>query len=352
MSALRKVKRALLATDGFGTAKLIARSKWRQRRLMILCYHGVSMGQEHGSYPEMFMQPAVFARRMEILAQSKCRVLDLGEALRLLEQGKLPPRSVALTFDDGWADFRVNAFPVLRKYQFPATVYLTTYYCLFNRPLFRFALAHMMWTLRDKVIDNHEFPWLPLQLDLRSEANRIQIMGDIDGYARQEELPGKDKDELAAKFAATLGFDYSSFCRERLFQLMTPAEVAEVARAGIDIQLHSHRHRTPLNRERFIDEIELNRKLINEIAGPAERVHFCYPSGAVRDEYIPWLREAGVQSGTTCDNGMASRDTDRFRLPRLLDQYALIEDEFESWLSGLAVFLPKRKNVFPDIAPE
>jgi len=352
MSALRKLKRALLATGGFGTSGLIARSRWRQQRLMILCYHGISMGQEHGSYPEMFMQPATFERRMEILAQSGCRVLGLGEALRLLERGKLPPRSVALTFDDGWADFRVNAFPILQKYQFPATVYLTTYYVLFNRPLFRFALTHMMWAMRTKVVDNHDFPYLPPQLDLRGGVDRARIMQAIGDYAKQQNYSGQQKDELACKFAAMIGFDYSSFCKERLFQLMIPEEVAEVAKAGVDIQLHTHRHRTPLNREQFIGEVEQNRRLINEIAGPAERVHFCYPSGAVRDEYIPWLRQAGVQSGTTCDNGMTDRNMDRFRLPRLLDQFALIDDEFESWLSGLAVFLPKRKNVFPDIAPE
>ena len=53
----------------------------------------------------------MFARRMEILAQSGATVLALGEALRLLQQGKLPPNSVAITFDDGWADFRTASLP-------------------------------------------------------------------------------------------------------------------------------------------------------------------------------------------------------------------------------------------------
>jgi len=352
MTSLRTIKRALLPGNGSALSRTIARSNWRRQRLLILCYHGVAMGEEQGSHPEMFMSVELFARRMDILAQSGAAVLDLGEALRLLRSGKLPPNSIAITFDDGWADFRTQAFPILHKHGFPATVYLTTYYSLFHRPIFRFALAYMMWKLRLQVVENVTFPWLPQQLDFRSEARRAELLRRIDEYAKQHELSGKQKDELAAAYAAAIGFDYAAFCRERLFQLMTPEEVAEMARAGIDFQLHTHRHRTPLDRERFVNEIRENRKLIEEMTGTTDRVHFCYPSGAIRPDFIPWLQEAGVQSATTCVNGLATRGGDPFLRPRLLDQYGLIDDEFASWVSGLAMFLPKRKSVPLDMAPE
>ena len=125
-----------------------------------------------------------------------------------------------------------------------------------------------------------------------------------------------------------------------------------MARAGVDFQLHTHRHRTPLDRLRFIGEVEQNRDLIAEMAGSGNRVHFCYPSGAVRDDFILWLKEAGVQSATTCVHGLATRDEDPFRLPRLLDQYGLGEEEFDAWLTGFAALLPRRKTVALDVAPE
>jgi peptidoglycan/xylan/chitin deacetylase (PgdA/CDA1 family) len=352
MNGLRRIKRALLATNGLGMAPVIARSSWRRQRLLILCYHGISMGEEHGSHPEMFLPPSTFARRMEILAQSGCKVLDLEEALRLLQKGQLPAGSVAITFDDGWADFPLHAFPILQKHGFPATVYLTTYYCLFSRPLFRFALSHMMWQLRSKVIENRTFPWLPEQFDLGTEANRTSFLWRIDDYAKRQDLSGKGKDDLAATFAEAIGFDYSAFCRERLFQLMNPEEVATMARSGIDFQLHTHRHRTPLDRHRFIGEVQQNREFIAEMTGSGNCVHFCYPSGAVRDDFIPWLKEAGVQSATTCVHGLATRGDDPFRLPRLLDQYGLGDEEFEAWLTGLAALIPRRKTVALDVAPE
>jgi peptidoglycan/xylan/chitin deacetylase (PgdA/CDA1 family) len=352
MSGLRIIKRALLPSNGSALSRIISRSNWRRQRLLILCYHGIAMGEEHGSHPEMFLPPEMFARRMEILAQSGSTVLGLGEALSLLQQGKLPPNSVAITFDDGWADFRTQAFPVLKKFGFPATVYLTTYYCRFNRPIFRFALAYMMWKTRSQVIENVAIDSLPRQLDLRSEASRTDLLKRIDDYAKQQDLSAQQKDELAAAFAEVIGFDYAELRRERLFHLMTPEEVTEMARAGIDIQLHTHRHRTPLDRERFVSEIRENRKFVEEMTGATDRVHFCYPSGAVRPEFGPWLRETGVKSATTCVHALAARGDSELELPRLLDQYGITDDEFGSWVSGLAVFMPRRKTAPLDMAPE
>ncbi len=352
MNGLRTIKHALLPGKSSALSRAISRSNWRQQRLLILCYHGVAAGEQLESHSGMFLPAGMFARRMEILAESGCTVLPLQEALQLLRQGKLPPNSVAITFDDGWADFPVHAFPVLQKYGFPATVYLTTYYCQFNRPLFRFALAHMMWKLRAQVVDNAALGWLPRQLDFRNETTRNDLLKRVDDYAKQHNLSGKQKDELAAKFAGAIGFDYAALCRERLFNLMSPDEVAQMAHAGVDIQLHSHRHRTPLDRTRFVDEIRENMKRVEEMTGMAERVHFCYPSGAVRPEFLPWLREAGVKSATTSIHGLASRKSDVFLLPRFLDHHRLTDNEFVSWVSGLATFIPKRKSVPLDVAPE
>ncbi len=352
MSLAKRVKRAILATNGLGMGVALARSSWRQNRLLILCYHGIAMGNEAGSHPEMFLPPAIFARRMEILSQSDCRVLPLGEALHLLQAGRLPPRSVAITFDDGWADFRESAFPILQRFGFPATVYLTTYYCLFNRPLFRFALAYVMWQRRATYIEAHSAPWCPGAIDLRTEESRTALLWHMDEYAKRLDLSGKQKDDLVAEFAEAVGFEYNELLRQRLFHLMNPAEIAEMARGGIDFQLHTHRHRTPLDRQQFIREIEENRARLQELAGSGDYTHFCYPSGANRPEFITWLKEAGVLSATTCMNGLAGSASDSYLLPRLLDQCGLSDAEFQSWVSGLAAFLPRRPGVALDVAPE
>jgi peptidoglycan/xylan/chitin deacetylase (PgdA/CDA1 family) len=352
MNLLRTAKNSLLATKGLGTFSLVSGSAFRRNRLLILCYHGVSMGDEHSSHPVMFLTPATFARRMDMLNRLGCNVLGLAEALRRLQVGDLPPRSVVLTFDDGWADFHKEAFPILRNHNFPATVYLTTYYCLFNRPIFRFALGYMFWKRKGTIIENREVPWLPDKLDLQTPESRDALIRQIDVYAKQKNLSGKEKDDLAAQIAALVGFDYQAFLRERLMRLMNPAEVTEVSKGGIDIQLHTHRHRTPLDRTRFLAEIAENRQIVLDLASGSDASHFCYPSGAVRPDFVSWLREAGVQSATTCEVGLSSCKSNPLLLPRLLDHCGISDDEFEAWVTGFAAFLPKRRIPWPDVAPE
>lgn len=169
------------------------------------------------------------------------------------------------------ADFRINAYPVLQQFGFPATVYLTSYYCLYNRPIFRFALGHMMWKRREEIITVTGVPWLPERIDLRTSDRRALLVRHIDDYAKRQDLSGKQKDGLAAEFASIIGFGYENFTRERLFQLMNPEEITEIARGGVDIPLHTHRHRTPLDRDHFVGEIAENRRIIEEVTGADRR---------------------------------------------------------------------------------
>ena len=123
---------------------------------------------------------------------------------------------------------------------------------------------------------------------------------------------------------------------------LTPDEVGKLAAGGIDVQLHTHRHRTPPDRQHFLTEIEDNRNSIQEMTG-RNPIHFCYPSGVYDLKFLPWLREAGVFSATTCESGFASRSSNELLLPRFLDNATLSPIEFESWLAGVSAALPQRR---------
>ena len=111
-------------------------SRWRNRRLLILCFHGVSQRDEHQWKPALYVTQEQLARRMEKLRADDYQVLGLADALQGLYLETLPERSVAVTFDDGAYDFYTHAFPVLWAYSVPATVYLTSYYCAKPLPVF------------------------------------------------------------------------------------------------------------------------------------------------------------------------------------------------------------------------
>jgi peptidoglycan/xylan/chitin deacetylase (PgdA/CDA1 family) len=340
---LQPVKLAVLhALRSGGIFSLVKNSRWRQQRLLILCYHGISLEDEHLWRPNLYMHPQKLEERFECLKKGRFSVLPLGEALQRLRAGTLPPRSVALTFDDGPYDFFRQAYPLLKAYGFPGTVYQTSYYISVERPVFNLICSYMLWKRRGQVIANGESIGLHGPLDLRTESGRAGVTRDLIELSERENKTALQKDEMAAQLARVLQIDYDALKAKRILQLMNGQEVKEIARNGVDVQLHTHRHRTPEDEVLFREEIQENRHRIQELTA-TEPIHFCYPSGVYSPAFLPWLRSEHVASATTCDAGLAARQTESLLLPRFIDHQHRTHIEFESWLTGVGDLLALRR---------
>ena len=340
---LRPVKLATLGVlRGSGIFKWVTNSRWRQQRLLILCYHGTSLEDEHLWRPRLYIQPQKLEQRLESLRKGQFSVLPLEEALERLHAGNLPPRSVVLTFDDGPYDFFRQAYPLLKRYGFPATVYQTTYYTSVERPVFNLICSYMLWTRRGHVIANGDNLGLQKPLDLRTPSSRSAVVQSLVQISERENRTALEKDEMAAQLAQVLKIDYNALRVKRILQLMNERELQEISRNGIDVQLHTHRHRTPEDEALFRKEIQENRLTIHK-ATANEPVHFCYPSGVYRAAFLPWLRAENVVSATTCDSGLATRQSENLLLPRFIDHQDRTQLEFESWISGVGDRLAWRR---------
>jgi len=341
MSLKKKVKLfGLQLCQGLGVIRLVRESAWRSRRLLILAYHGFSLDDEHLWNPELFLPPLEFETRLASIRRGGYRVLPLVEALQCLYKDTLPEKSVVITIDDGNFDFYAKGFRLLRDFEFPATVYLTTFYCDYNRPLFNHICSYMLWKRRGDVIPKTRLLVSLDELDLRTTGSRSGALRAILRAAEEEHWSAEEKDDFAAKLADALSLRYEDYLFTRLLHRMNAAEVSEVAAAGIDVQLHTHRHRTPDDRELFGEEIEENRLRIAKMTGrPAN--HFCYPSGVVKPQFLPWLAGKGIVSATTCEPGYASVHSNPLLLPRVLDGSDVSRLEFEGWLSGLSSYIPR-----------
>lgn len=334
-----------MAAKAAGLFDVVQKSSWRRERLLILAYHGISIEDEHVWDPELFMTPGLFRQRMETLREWGCTVLPLGEALDRLYAGDLPPNSVVLTFDDGFYDFYQQALPILKEFNFPATLYLTTYHVENNRPVKDAIFSYLLWKARDRRLDLKPVIGIEGVFDLSNADEKQTALETLISFVRQEGQPPAEKELISRKLADQLGINYDYLLEKRLFNLLTPEEVRLLAGEGIDIQLHTHRHRTPLNRELFYREINDNRDSIERMTG-RRATHFCYPSGIFDEAFFPWLQDLGVVSATTCDPGLSSRDSSRLQLPRLVDTMPLSRIEFEGWLTGAAAALPKRYTTY------
>ena len=264
---IRQLRRAALTILGSsGCSDLVRDSSWRRHKLLILCYHGVSIEDEDQWRPSLYMTAQQFQRRLSILKEGRYAVLPLSEALERLYRKDLPPRSVALTFDDGGYDFYTKAWPLLQQYAFPATVYLTTYYAETQRPIFNLICSYILWKARGaKVVNLKEFG-IDSGVDLGSEQMRGDVVRQLMDWTAQRNLKGEEKDQVAASLAETLAVDYEELRRKRLLQIINSKEVKQLASRGVDFQLHTHRHRTPMIEEQFRREIRDNRDWLDQIA--------------------------------------------------------------------------------------
>ena len=305
---------ALRSLKTVGAFRVVRDSHWRRQRLLILAYHGVSSGDEHLWNGALYLSRETFRARMSALKKFRATVLPLGEAVERLYAGDLPERAVALTFDDGAYDFYSRAFPIVREFGFPVTLYLTTFYARAGRPVFDTFCSYLLWKGRGETLDLRALTGLSSSLSLATDAARTEGFDALRGFAREQKLSAEKKDDLLRSLAKKLKIDYDELDARRILHLISPDEARELSDAGVDVQLHTHRHRTPMNRELFLREIEDNRDEIRAMTGRAA-AHFCYPSGVYERAFLP---------------------------PRRLDGSSLSGIEFEGWLTGISAALPQR----------
>ena len=330
------IKRAVLyPAKWLGLFRLARRIT--RRKLRILGYHGFASADEAEFRPGLFIRPETFRRRLAHLARSGAPVLPLGEALQMLGEDRLPDRAVVITVDDGFYGFYRNALEMLRGHGFPATVYVTSYYCRHPGPVFRLAVQYMFWKAgRPVELDGLGVEGLPSgRLRRRDEIHRAMWTLIRHGEAGCDE-PGRR--QLAEALGQCLEVDYDQLRRRRLLDLMTPGELRDLGAAGIDVQLHTHRHQLPEDQAGAEREIAENRSFLVGLLGrPAE--HFCYPGGVWSPDWWPWLEAAGVASAVTCDPGLCEASTPRLALRRFLDGENISQIEFEAEVAGFLELL-------------
>lgn len=330
----RFAKRAFLhvarAVGLFRVAERLTR-----RSLRIVCFHGLSLEDEHEFRPMLFMRPSTYRKRLAIIARRGLPVLALDAAVSALHDGTMPDRAVVLTFDDGFHDNFVHAIGPLVERGFPATIYVTTYYVVKGTPVFRLVVSYMAWKSARRTIDLRGIPGAPAEALVRSGTEAAErALWSIIRYA-EESLSEDDRVALSRELARRFDVDYDHLARGRHLSLMTADELRHAAAAGIDLQLHTHRHRSPHDGAALLDEIGDNRDALRAIVG-SERAHFCYPSGVWSVGQWPYLRQAGVVSATTCDPGLNDAGTSPLGLRRFLDGESVSSIEFEAELSGFA----------------
>lgn len=303
-----------------------------RRHLRVLCYHGFAYLDEHLYRPKLFMTPETFKQRFAYLARGNYQIVSLAEGLANPQR----PYQLALTMDDGWSGTIELVGDTLKQHQFPLMLYVTSYYADKQIAVLNVAVSYLLWKTTAYSID---FQLSQYQTDAEGSVsaklpvNRPDLLVKElcllldrlpDARLRQQAL-----DDLARQLGVPLEHN-----KKQLFRLLNIAELAELQNYNVDLQLHTHRHQSPLDPVAFAREVEQNRNWLAQLKPEAQLVHFCYPSGEYSVDHLSLLFANAIQTATTTHIGLHKQGSDVLQINRILDGEDVTVLELEAELCG------------------
>ncbi len=106
------------------------------KKASVLIYHSIAYNKFHFT-----VSPENFKKQMEYLYKKNYNVVSLNKLIEYIKNKNIPLKTIVLSFDDGYEDNYFNVFPILKKYNFPSTIFLATNFIKqkalnsFNTPL-------------------------------------------------------------------------------------------------------------------------------------------------------------------------------------------------------------------------
>jgi hypothetical protein len=238
------------------------------------------------------------------------------EKLPLLASEGLDFGNIAvITFDDGWKDNYTNAYPVLREYGVPATIFLVTGYIGTSRWFWPEKVIYILKKAGGSEIRIPQF----MKEWLGSESQYFPAPADVSGI---HTLIESMKDLSIEKLERVIAYlseeaDVSLTSLEKIRILLDWDEVKEMASQGISFGSHTETHpiMPSIPVEKASEEICRSKKSIER---HLERscVTFAYPNG----DWDETVRRIVMESGYTCacsvSTTLSSSDVDMYSLRR------------------------------------
>lgn len=301
-------KKIIKAVAGYTFKHLLSINVFRGLKIIIM-YHRVC-----GRIPEGLHDPAMFvtADAFDMHLQELKQYFDIVSLERAIESPGEKERLCVITFDDGWADNYEHAFPVLKKHNVPATVFIPVEE-IGSKSGYWF---QNIWDLASQVSTNgksagflhyfseHAPSWHPQGI------GQEQIVGLI---CELKSLPAEKLDDIILKAYGDLGIK-----RPTDQQVMTWEQIRAMGQQGITFGSHGlHHYILPqlnhgVKRQEVIDSLQ-----VLERANVAISPFFSYPNGNWDDQTQSLVKEAGYKGAVTTQLGHNHSLTSPYLLKRI-----------------------------------
>jgi peptidoglycan/xylan/chitin deacetylase (PgdA/CDA1 family) len=319
--------------------------------LRILAYHRVAELRDTPTVDSRSVSatPEGFARQMEHLARFY-RVVSMPEVLEAVEKGRpLPERAVLITFDDAYADFAEIAWPILKQFRLPVTMFVPTAYPYQPERAFwsdRLYQAFVATSRKETNVSS-----LGHLLLVPPEQKRRSLRAVQDHVTR---IPHCEAMRLVDSVCAELGLSGTQGG-----SVLTWKQLRELAREGLTLGSHTRTHTimTLVTPEQMREEVQGSREDLQREIGACLPI-FCYPNGNHNDTVVSVLREQGIRLAFTTLSGPNKLDSlDPLRLRRTVIMHRTTPAIFRLRLLRLGIHLDawrerKQKDVLTRGLPE
>jgi len=276
-----------------------------QRGVIILAYHRVN--NERNNYFNLSIPIVDFEIQLQYLVRHY-NIISLGKAIHLLKsKQKISKNTVVITFDDGYQDNYINAFPIMRKYQIPATIFLVANPICSGTGLWYDFIKELILKTSKKNINLKSFGLGELPLD--SIKQKKETVHKIVNHVKNS-MRGHERDELLIYLKAELKEDNN----QPDFQnyMLTWKQIKRMKKAGITFGAHtlSHPILTKLSPQEAKEEIRMSKSILEKEMGEPI-FYFAYPNGGVNDfneTIINMVKKEGFQCACTLIPGVNKTD--------------------------------------------
>jgi len=302
-------------------------------RCIILMYHRImpmkgddvrQAGWMHfRSLPGIVVSPEMFSRQMEFL-NDWYKIISLDFLVDCLEKGREFPRnSVVITFDDGWKDNYLYAYPVLKRNGIPATIFLSVGYIGTNRLFWPEKIIYYLSQHKRECLSNLEDPRGAVDRDLAALLKRA-ASGPNDEYhsiffriiERMKEIEPSLRNRIIESLLS--GIKAESGTADNTRVMLNWEEVREMAACQISFGSHGIEHEIMTNLQdiEIMRELEESKRILNEKIGDVKYA-FAYPNGNYNERLKKQVEECGYCCAVSTRPGKVSRKSDLFALERV-----------------------------------
>ena len=294
--------------------------------ILILMYHRVILNNDpERDYLQagLYVTENTFFRQMQYISK-KYRIMQLSEVVTLVRGGKRLPRKCAvITFDDGWKDNYTVAFPILRQYNIPATIFLTLDYI---------GSGKIFWFYQISILLNAEKSHPDISRRFRESLRnfmadlKLSDSIELSKFKDSQEDPDRMieflkllRPDILASLANHLTEEFKLPLETYAYDnMLNWAQILEMKNQNIEFGSHglSHNILTQLSLQDAKYEIAQSRLCLKEKLD-RDIDSFSYPNGNYNEQIKSLVKSAGYLCALTTERNMKINGDDLFSLGRI-----------------------------------